>query len=64
LLHDNESDMSISESEFAQLKLDIQGLKDIEAIKHLKPANFRGIDTADLQLLASVLHRDVTAHSD
>lgn len=54
--------MSISESEFAQLRRDVQILKDIEAIKRLKHAYFRGIDSADLMLLASVLHKDVTAH--
>ena len=57
--------MSISESEvseLAQLKRDVRILKDIEAIKRLKHAYFRGIDSADLELLAGIFHKDITAH--
>jgi hypothetical protein len=58
--------MNIDAAEFAQqftqLQRDVQILKDIEAIKRLKHAYFRGIDSADLELLAGIFHKDVTVH--
>lgn len=54
--------MEISASAFAQLQRDVQMLQDIEAIKRLKHAYFRAIDSADLELLASLLHADVQVH--
>lgn len=54
--------MSISEIEFAQLQRDVQILKDIEAIKRLKYAYFRGIDSADMNLLAGIFHTNISAH--
>jgi hypothetical protein len=54
--------MDMSHDELAALRRDVQQLKDIEAIKRLKHAYFRAIDSADLALLATLLHKDVTAH--
>jgi hypothetical protein len=42
------------------LRKDIQRLMDIEAIKQLKHAYFRCIDTANLDELASLIHEDVS----
>lgn len=44
------------------LRKDIQRLMDIEAIKQLKHAYFRCIDTANLEELGELLHEDVTVH--
>ena len=46
----------------AKLLRDVQALHDIEAIKRLKHAYFRGIDSADLELLATLFHPDVQVH--
>ena len=54
--------MTASAAEFAQLQRDVQILKDIEAIKRLKHAYFRAIDSADLDLLATLLHADIDTH--
>lgn len=54
--------MSLSVDEITQLQHDVQMLKDIEAIKRLKHAYFRAIDSADLELLAGLLHPDVATH--
>lgn len=54
--------MDITASELAQLQRDVQILKDIEAIKRLKHAYFRAIDSADLKLLEGLLHADVKVH--
>lgn len=43
-----------------ELRKDIQRLMDIEAIKQLKHAYFRCVDTANLEELASLIHEDVT----
>lgn len=45
-----------------QLQAQIQELKDMEEIRQLKYAYFRGIDTADIKLLAGLMHPDVTVH--
>lgn len=44
------------------LQTELSALKDIEAIRMLKHAYFRGIDSADLDLLRSLMHPDVTVH--
>ena len=46
--------------EFAALRANIQQLMDIEAIKQLKHAYFRCVDTANLKELASLLHPEVS----
>ena len=45
-----------------ELRRDIQRLMDIEAIKQLKHAYFRCVDTANLEELATLLHEDLTVH--
>jgi len=45
-----------------ELRANIQQLMDIEAIKQLKHAYFRCIDTANLEELASLFHDDVLVH--
>ena len=44
------------------LRRDIQRLMDMEAIKQLKYAYFRCVDTANLEELATLFHDDVTVH--
>src|SRR5579859_5032645 len=51
----------MDEAELAQLKRDIQILKDIEAVKRVKHAYFRCIDTANLDELRELLHPNVHA---
>lgn len=46
----------------ADLQRQIRGLQDVEAIKRLKHAYFRGIDSADVELLATLFHPDVEVH--
>ena len=45
-----------------ELRRDIQRLMDIEAIRQLKYAYFRCVDTANLEELATLLHEDVSVH--
>ncbi|MDB4543019.1 nuclear transport factor 2 family protein [bacterium] len=45
-----------------ELRQDIQRLMDIEAIKQLKHAYFRCIDTANMDELGTLFHEDVTVH--
>jgi hypothetical protein len=45
-----------------ELRRDIQRLMDMEAIKQLKYAYFRCVDTANLEELATLFHEDVTVH--
>jgi hypothetical protein len=45
-----------------ELRQDIQRLMDIEAIKQLKHAYFRCVDTANLDELGTLFHEDVTVH--
>jgi hypothetical protein len=45
-----------------ELRADIQRLMDIEAIKQLKHAYFRCVDTANLEELAALFHDDVSVH--
>ena len=51
--------LQASEGGIEELRRDIQHLMDIEAIKQLKHAYFRCIDTANLEELASLLHPEV-----
>jgi hypothetical protein len=51
----------MTDSELAQLKRDIQILKDTEAVKKVKHAYFRCIDTANIEELTTLLHPKVHA---
>lgn len=48
--------------ELKALQAEVQALKDIEEIRLLKHAYFRGIDSADLDLLRGLMHADVSVH--
>lgn len=48
--------------QIAALRREVRALQDIEAIKCLKHAYFRGLDSADLTLLATLFHPDVDVH--
>jgi hypothetical protein len=54
--------LQASEGGIEELRRDIQRLMDIEAIKQLKHAYFRCIDTANLEELATLFHDDVAVH--
>ena len=54
--------MTISDAEFAELQRDIRILKDIEAVKRVKHAYFRCIDTANIEELKTLFHKDVVVH--
>ena len=54
--------LQASDGGIEELRADIQRLMDIEAIKQLKHAYFRCIDTANLEELATLFHEDVLAH--
>lgn len=54
--------LQASEGGIEELRRDIQRLMDIEAIKQLKYAYFRCVDTANLEELATLFHEDVTVH--
>ena len=45
-----------------ELRRDIQRLMDLEAIRQLKYAYFRCVDTANLEELATLLHDDLTVN--
>jgi hypothetical protein len=45
-----------------ELRRDIQHLMDIEAIKQVKHAYFRCLDTANWSELATLFHEDITVH--
>ncbi len=45
-----------------ELRADIQRLMDMEAIKQLKYAYFRCVDTCNLEELATLFHDDVSVH--
>ncbi len=45
-----------------ELRRDVQRLFDLEAIKQLKHAYFRCLDTGNFEELASLFHEDVTVH--
>lgn len=52
--------LNVSSGGIEELRADIQRLMDIEAIKQLKHAYFRCIDTANFRELEELLHDDVT----
>lgn len=54
--------LEASDGGIDELRKDIQRLMDIEAIKQLKHAYFRCVDTANLEELATLFHDDVTVH--
>ena len=54
--------LQASEGDIEALRGDIQRLMDIEAIKQLKHAYFRCVDTANLEELGTLFHEDVTVH--
>ena len=55
-------ELNVSEGGIEELRRDVQRLMDIEAIKQLKHAYFRCIDTANLEELATLFHDDVLVH--
>jgi hypothetical protein len=54
--------LQVSDGGIEELRRDIQRLMDIEAIKQVKHAYCRCIDTCNLEELATLLHEDVTVH--
>ncbi len=52
--------LEASDGGIDELRKDIQRLMDIEAIKQLKHAYFRCIDTANLEELGTLFHEDVS----
>lgn len=54
--------LSVTEGGIEELRRDVQRLMDIEAIKQLKHAYFRCLDTANWNELATLFHEDVTVH--
>ena len=54
--------LNVSEGGLDALRRDVQALMDIEAIKQLKHAYFRCIDTANFEELAELFHEDVSVH--
>ena len=54
--------LQASEGGVEELRKDIQRLMDIEAIKQLKHAYFRCVDTANLDELGTLFHEDVTVN--
>ena len=54
--------LQASSGDIGELRKDIQRLMDIEAIKQLKYAYFRCVDTANLEELATLLHDEVTVN--
>jgi hypothetical protein len=54
--------LQASEGGIEELRKDIQRMMDIEAIKQLKHAYFRCVDTANLEELGTLFHEDVTVH--
>ncbi|MEP5764553.1 MAG: nuclear transport factor 2 family protein [Halieaceae bacterium] len=54
--------LQASDGGIEQLRADIQRLMDIEAIKQLKHAYFRCLDTANQEEMATLFHEDVLVH--
>lgn len=54
--------LQVSKGGIEDLRKDIQMLMDIEAIKQLKHAYFRCVDTANLEELGTLFHDDVSVH--
>ncbi|MEM9254054.1 MAG: nuclear transport factor 2 family protein [Pseudomonadota bacterium] len=54
--------LQASEGGIDELRRDVQRLMDMEAIRQLKYAYFRCVDTANLEELGTLFHRDVQVH--
>ena len=54
--------LNVTEGGVDELRRDIQRLMDIEAIKQLKHAYFRCLDTANWEEMATLFHPDVKVH--
>ena len=54
--------LTIADGGLEELRKDVQRLMDIEAIKQLKHAYFRCIDTANLEELGTLFVEDVLVH--
>lgn len=54
--------MSVSSKALDELRREVQILKDIEAIKRVKHAYFRCVDTANIEELKTLFHKDVEVH--
>ena len=54
--------LEASEGGIEELRKNIQHLMDIEAVKQLKHAYFRCIDTANFEELETLFHPDVSVH--
>ena len=54
--------LQVADGGLEELRADIQRLMDIEAIKQLKHAYFRCIDTANMEELATLFHDQVLVH--
>jgi hypothetical protein len=54
--------LEVSEGGIEALRRDMQRMMDIEAIKQLKHAYFRCLDTTNFEELATIFHPDVTVH--
>ena len=54
--------LRVSDGGIAELRRDVQRLMDIEAIKQVKHAYFRCIDTANWDELETLFHDDVRVH--
>ncbi len=54
--------LEVSDGGIEELRRDVQMLMDIEAIKQLKHAYFRCVDTANLEELGTLFHDDVSVH--
>ena len=54
--------LTVSDGGVDELRGDIQRLMDIEAIKQLKHAYFRCVDTANFDELETIFHEDVSVH--
>ncbi|MGL4564222.1 MAG: nuclear transport factor 2 family protein, partial [Halioglobus sp.] len=54
--------LEASKAGIEELRRDIQRLMDMEAIRQLKYAYFRCVDTCNLEELATLFHDDVSVH--
>ena len=54
--------MSLSSESFREMQRDIRILKDIEAVKRVKHAYFRCIDTANIEELKTLFHKNVEVY--
>ena len=54
--------LNVTDGGVDELRRDLQRMMDIEAIKQLKGAYFRCIDTANFDELATLFHEDVSVH--